>query len=103
MESKKSTLFPREYTFYCFSFLVEFYFVSLRRRRQSRRPLKPFSVSLLGMQIGIGGEEVLKPNRENKRRNEPIKVYEVQRLIERVREGLFGFKHPRQKQIIPFS
>ena len=45
------------------------------------------------MQIGIvGEEEVLKPNRENKRRNEPIKVYEVQRLIETERKvGLFRF------------
>ena len=92
MESKKSTLFPPGIYFLLLSFLVEFYFVSLRRRRQSRRPLKPFSVSLLGMQIGIGGEEVLKPNRENKRRNEPIKVYEVQRLIETERKGgLFRF------------
>ena len=35
----------------------------------------------------------MKPNRENKRRNEPIKVYEVQRLIETEREkgGLFRF------------
>ena len=57
------------------------------------------------MQIGVGGkEEVLKPKRENKRGNEPIKLYEVQRLTEsgclREKEGLFSFKHPRQKQIL---